>query len=203
MNAIVVQPSDPMERLIAHALRDAGVEAVHDSAPESPAHLDFFLPGCGVHIEVKQFHSDRIAAQMARADDVVAVQGAGAVRWLAELIRRAAVFEALAGDALPWHLLPVRLTASEVRLAEALMRAAPALLSREALHQALYGPDQVRTPKIVDVLLCKLRPKLVAAAGVQVSNRPRQGYWITTEDRDRLLAAVRRRQRALGGAIRP
>lgn len=41
--------------------------------------LDFYLPDLDIYIEVKQFHSDRIAKQMARRPNVIAIQGRGAV----------------------------------------------------------------------------------------------------------------------------
>lgn len=75
-----------MERLIADALDKAGVVYATDMGGESPCGLDFYLPDCNLHIEVKQFHSSRIAAQMSRAPNVIAVQGVVAVQWLANLI---------------------------------------------------------------------------------------------------------------------
>ncbi len=74
--------SDPMERLIAEALTRAGIAFTTDNE----ARLDFYLPDADVHIEVKQFHADRIAEQMSRAPNVIAVQGRGAVEWLAGII---------------------------------------------------------------------------------------------------------------------
>lgn len=63
---------DPMEIAMASALRDAGIRFVLDDAGSG---LDFYLPDFDVYIEVKQFHSDRIAEQMARRKNVIAVQG--------------------------------------------------------------------------------------------------------------------------------
>jgi len=40
-------------------------------------------------IEVKRFHTPRVAEQMARADNVIVAQGEAAVRYLAELIEKA------------------------------------------------------------------------------------------------------------------
>ncbi len=74
--------TDPMERQIADALTRAGIAFTTDHE----ARLDFYLPDANVHIEVKQFHSDRIAEQMARAPNVIAVQGRGAVEWLAGIL---------------------------------------------------------------------------------------------------------------------
>ena len=66
---------------------EVGVRYETDLGGGSPANLDFYLPGEDVHIEVKRLHSDRIAAQMARADNVIAAQGETAVRFLAAAIR--------------------------------------------------------------------------------------------------------------------
>jgi hypothetical protein len=74
-----MRPKDPIERMVYDALTAAQIEFVQgDSTHEG---LDFFLPNIGVHIEVKQFHSPRIAEQMARADEVIVIQG----RWAAEV----------------------------------------------------------------------------------------------------------------------
>lgn len=76
---------DPMERLIAEALDRAGIDYVTDLGGGNPSNLDFRLSN-GVEIEVKRFHSPRIADQMARADNVIAAQGEDAVKFLADLI---------------------------------------------------------------------------------------------------------------------
>lgn len=74
--------SDPMERMIRHALLHAE-EPFHDDQ-----RLDFWLPNRGVYIEVKQFHSPRIADQMASQPEVIAVQGRKAVAFMAHLLTR-------------------------------------------------------------------------------------------------------------------
>lgn len=76
--------SDPVEQIIADALDYCHVEYVREREPER---LDFYLPRWKLHIEVKQFHSDRIAEQMSRAPNVIAVQGIEAARWLAAAIK--------------------------------------------------------------------------------------------------------------------
>lgn len=73
--------SDPMERMIAEALDAAGIS--YTCGPR----LDFHLPDHDVWIEVKQFHSDRIAAQMATQPNVIVAQGRVAVGTLAAMIR--------------------------------------------------------------------------------------------------------------------
>lgn len=80
---------DPMEVMVLKALHASGEPFEHGPAVE--AHLDFHLPNRGVHIEVKQFHSDRIAGQMARVENVIVAQGAKAVGYLASLLSRSSV----------------------------------------------------------------------------------------------------------------
>ena len=81
--------TDPMERLIADALDAAGIAYESGDGGGNSSGLDFRLEN-GVEIEVKRFHSPRIAEQMSRAENVIAVQGEAAVRYLAELIRSGA-----------------------------------------------------------------------------------------------------------------
>lgn len=66
---------DPMEAGVRDALTQIGITFTEPS----PLNLDFYLPDYGVHVEVKQFHSDRIAEQMSRAENVIALQGRAAV----------------------------------------------------------------------------------------------------------------------------
>lgn len=77
---------DPMEVMMRSALTDAGIRFLEDG--ENPVHLDFFLPDFDLHIEVKQFHTERVAEQMSRAPNVIVAQGREAVTWLAGLIRK-------------------------------------------------------------------------------------------------------------------
>lgn len=76
--------NDPMEGMIRAALTRAGIRFVEGD--RNPARLDFYLPEFDLYIEVKQFHSDRIAGQMARAENVIVAQGSKAVEALAALI---------------------------------------------------------------------------------------------------------------------
>jgi len=80
--------TDPMEIMIRDALQDAGIEYLANEGGATLTCLDFYLPGSDVYIEVKQFHSDRIGEQMARAPNVIVAQGRGAVELLARMIRR-------------------------------------------------------------------------------------------------------------------
>ena len=77
------QINDPMEKLVAEALHAIGEPFEHEKNG-----LDFYIPRLDLYIEVKRFHSPRIAAQMARAENIIAVQGSFAVRTISDLIRR-------------------------------------------------------------------------------------------------------------------
>lgn len=77
--------SDPMERSIAIALSLAGFHYLHETEGDTDG-LDFVLMDGNVAIEVKQMHSPRIAAQMARRSDVIAIQGARAVKLFNDLL---------------------------------------------------------------------------------------------------------------------
>ena len=79
---------DPMEKIMRDALDREGFVYTQDGRHGGEANngLDFFLPDYGVHIEVKQFHSARIADQMSRAPNVIAVQGRDAVEFFAALL---------------------------------------------------------------------------------------------------------------------
>lgn len=74
---------DPIEEITANALTAAGVAF---EFPENE--LDFYLPEIGIYIEVKQFHSSRIAEQMSRAPNVIAIQGREAALAFAALINK-------------------------------------------------------------------------------------------------------------------
>lgn len=81
---------DPMEQLISDGLCAGAFRFTHESEKGSPnLALDFHLTDFGIHIEVKRFHSPRIADQMSRAPNVIAAQGEDAVRLLASLLANA------------------------------------------------------------------------------------------------------------------
>ncbi len=83
--------TDPMERLCGQALRACGIDFITDHEAESPARLDFYLPASDLHIEVKRFHSERVAEQLRRAENVILLQGKGAVQFFASLMTTTAV----------------------------------------------------------------------------------------------------------------
>lgn len=87
--------ADPMEAMIYSALTEAGIRFRTNWPPhptggngQNSPQIDFYLPDHDLYIEVKQFHSDRIARQMAIAPNVIAVQGKIAVEWICTLLRK-------------------------------------------------------------------------------------------------------------------
>lgn len=74
--------SDPMEKIIEEALASAGVRFERNAL-----NLDFLIKDYDVYIEVKQFHSNRIAEQMSRAENVIAVQGKTSAFLLAHILK--------------------------------------------------------------------------------------------------------------------
>ena len=79
--------SDHLEKKVAEALEEVGIEFIHESESKEQA-LDFYLPSFDVFIEIKQFHADRISRQMLSKDDVIAVQGMKSVNLLVEMLLR-------------------------------------------------------------------------------------------------------------------
>jgi len=80
---------DPLEEALADALRSAGVRFVREGHG-IPVALDFYLPDFDLYLEVKRFHSDRIARQMSLADNVIAIQGQPAIDWLCSMLSKKA-----------------------------------------------------------------------------------------------------------------
>lgn len=74
--------TDPCESIIAEALDRAGIQYDRNSAQQ----LDFHIPRLDIFIECKQFHSERIAAQTARAPNIIITQGLHAAKVLAAWI---------------------------------------------------------------------------------------------------------------------
>ncbi len=72
---------------LAIALANAGIDFIHDSDPESPKRLDFYLPIYDLHIEVKGGETPRIAKQLARDPNVIVVQGRKSVQFLCLLLK--------------------------------------------------------------------------------------------------------------------
>jgi hypothetical protein len=77
--------NSPLEQDIADALTFAQIEFVHES-PGQTLGPDFYLPQFGLYLEVKGGHTPRIAKQMARVSNVIAVQGVEATKFLVGLL---------------------------------------------------------------------------------------------------------------------
>ena len=76
--------SDPVEAVIAEALERAGVRFVGEDHPLNRARLDFYLPDEDIHIECKRFATERTNQQLARAPQVIVIQGLEAAQWFAK-----------------------------------------------------------------------------------------------------------------------
>ena len=76
---------DPIEKIIEDALKEAGID--YTTGEDNDHCLDFDVPELNCAIEVKQFHSDRIAKQMSRTPNVIAVQGRASAESMAQMIK--------------------------------------------------------------------------------------------------------------------
>lgn len=76
---------DPIEKIVADAMTRNKVRFVEEPDPICKR-LDFYLPDYDVYIEVKQFHAERIAEQMGRVDNIIAIQGEGAAKMFARIL---------------------------------------------------------------------------------------------------------------------
>jgi len=94
----------------------------------------------------------------------------------------------MADDPLPieWGL-----TVTEEKVLRCLI--ARNLASKEAIHYALYGSmgEDGAEIKIVDVLVCKLRPK-VLPFGIEIETQWGRGYQLTAASRDVIKSALRK-----------
>ncbi len=80
-----------------------------------------------------------------------------------------------------------KLTRQEVILLGALIASGDAVLTRAAMMSALYGSDDWATPKIIDVLMSKMRTKL-KPHGIAVETVWGRGYRLPSQARDRISA---------------
>lgn len=105
-----------------------------------------------------------------------------------ELRERVAQLERLimAEDPLP---LEWGLTETEEKVVRCLI--ARDLASKETIHFALYGSigDEGADPKIVDVLICKARPKL-APFGIEIETQWGRGYRLSPDARKVIAASL-------------
>lgn len=87
------QISDPIELMIAQSLNMANIEYIHESErtgiPQLPGqrNLDFEIPAWKIFIEVKQFHTDRIADQIKGFENVIVIQGIEAARFFCQMVK--------------------------------------------------------------------------------------------------------------------
>lgn len=83
----------------------------------------------------------------------------------------------------------VRLSKQQFRLAQFLIRKFPAMASKDAIYDEVFmeangdGPDM----KIVDVIICKIRP-LLADVGLVIETMWGKGYRLLEEDSEMALA---------------
>ena len=80
-----------------------------------------------------------------------------------------------------------KLTRQEVILLGALIASGDAVLTRAAMMSALYGSDDWATPKIIDVLMSKMRTKL-KPHGIEVETVWGRGYRLSSQARERFSA---------------
>lgn len=78
---------DEFEQCVGEFLIAAGVEFKHASQVPGQR-LDFYLPEHHVYIEVKKFHSPRIALQTATQEHVIVIQGGAALHFLETIFKR-------------------------------------------------------------------------------------------------------------------
>lgn len=77
--------ADDLERTIGEKLTDLNVEFVHESENKNQQ-LDFYLPTFDIYIEVKQFYSNRVTAQLYAQQNVILIQGRKSMDALMKLI---------------------------------------------------------------------------------------------------------------------
>ena len=80
-------PTDPVEKIVAAALDLRGIRYLCDGEGDTKA-LDFYLPDFDLYIETKRYHTDRVAEQMSRVENVIVVQGMSAAQTFAKLLER-------------------------------------------------------------------------------------------------------------------
>ena len=82
--------TDPLEKAMAALLDEAGIPYVRPEIVRSdPTTLDFYLPTIDLYVELKQWHSPRLADQIAKvpvASDVMILIGRNSVDRLKKLI---------------------------------------------------------------------------------------------------------------------
>lgn len=82
-----MRPRDPCEVIVYDALKSAGFNFTTERQNPSQR-LDFQIPSMNLLIEVKQFHTPRIAHQLEGYENVILIQGKHAAKMFSELINR-------------------------------------------------------------------------------------------------------------------
>lgn len=87
----------------------------------------------------------------------------------------------------------LRISPSQLKILSALL--AYELATKQRLHGLLYAhdPSGGADPKIVDVLVCKLRQRL-KPHGISIETCWGRGYFLTSEMKEKLKTFVRRRE---------
>jgi hypothetical protein len=83
--ANLVSSKRPIESKVGTALDKAKITYV-DELDERSKGLDFYLVDLDVHIECKQFHTERISEQMSRSSNIIAIQGLKAAELFSDLL---------------------------------------------------------------------------------------------------------------------
>lgn len=78
--------TDFLEESLGESLNGKGIEFIHESEIKTEPVLDFHLPEHDIHIEIKQFYSDRIIKQLQSKQNVIVLQGRKAVDFFNKLI---------------------------------------------------------------------------------------------------------------------
>jgi hypothetical protein len=78
--------TDPVEKPIAEALLQMGVNYIHEGEKGNDSNLDFYLPDHDVYIECKAFYSDRVINQIKDKRNVILVQGYDSANLLKKLL---------------------------------------------------------------------------------------------------------------------
>jgi len=80
-----VRPKDPCEAIVYDALVSAGLEFTTEMQNREQR-LDFYIQSLDLMIEVKQFHTPRIARQLEDHENVILIQGKHAARMFSKLV---------------------------------------------------------------------------------------------------------------------
>lgn len=77
--------SDFLEKKVSEILISQKIKFIHESE-KNGSNLDFYLTDYDVYIEVKQYHTDRVAKQLASKDNVILIQGRKSIAMLTKLL---------------------------------------------------------------------------------------------------------------------